>query len=159
MRFFDPHFDFNAFWDVGGAPKTAGNPHADGFLGGKRPGADRFGRFRRQETLDFTVFVARPEQGGHAARGGRFRGIGKAVDAAENPDPLAVFDVVEVDAVDVSGFDGLGGGEASVLPLGQFPEIVRRLSALRTSRVPQCCGSAYQADIPIAHRQQERCRA
>ena len=69
MRCSGPNFDFDAFGDIGGAPKTAGNPHADGFLGGKRPGADRFGRFRRQETFDFTVFIARPEQGGHAAGG------------------------------------------------------------------------------------------
>ena len=70
--------------------------------------------------MDFAVFVPGPEQSGHATGGGRFRDVGKLINAAERPDPLAVFNVVEMDAVGIAGIQGLGGGETTVLAQGHL---------------------------------------
>ena len=72
--------------------------------------------------MDFAIFVPGPQQGGHAAGGRSFGGIGKAIDASENTEPFAVFDVVEMDAVGIARFDGLRGRETAMLLLGQFPQ-------------------------------------
>ena len=74
--------------------------------------------------MNFTIFVSSPEESGHASGFGGFRGLSQAVDATIKANPLAVFDVIEVDAIGISHFDGLRSGEASMLALGQFAQLL-----------------------------------
>lgn len=114
--------DLDAFRNVRRPAKTFGNPDFDVFFGAQGAKTKRGSRFGGQDALDFAVFIPGPQQGGHAAGGRSFGGLGKAINAAENAEPFTVFDVVEMDAVGISGFDGLRGREATMLLLRQFPQ-------------------------------------
>ena len=127
MRFFVKKCDQKAIRNIGRAAKALGNTQLDGGMGCQGSGSERGSGFIGQKTLNFTVFVARPQKGGHAAGFGGFRDHRQAVDAAEKAGPFAMFDVLEVDAVGISRFDGLRGGETSVLTPGQLVQFFRQL--------------------------------
>ena len=122
MNIFINHRNFDAFGDIRRPPETPGNEDLDGLLGGQGLRAERGGGIHGQKTLDFSGFIPGPQQRGHAAGGRGFGGIRTPVYTPKNADPLAVFHVVKVDAVGITGFNGLRGGEAAVLLCGQFPQ-------------------------------------
>jgi len=106
---------------MGGAPETLWNPDFDGLRRRKGTVEDRLFGFRQEKSLDFSGFIPGPKKGGHSTGLGGFRSIGKPIDSTIDPNPLSVLHVVEVDAVGIADFNGLAGGETSVLALGQFP--------------------------------------
>ena len=122
MKVFIDHGNMDAVRDVGRPPETPGNEDLDGLLGGQGIRAERGGGIHGQKTLDFSGFIPGPQQGGHAAGGRGFGGIRTPVYTPKNADPLAVFHVVKVDAVGITGFDGLRGRKAPMLLGGQFPQ-------------------------------------
>ena len=122
MTVYVNHGNFDALWDIGRPSETSGNEDLDGLVSGQSFRLECIGGIQGQKTLDFSGFIPGPEQRGHAAGGRGFRRICKPVYSPKYADPLAVFDVVKVDAVGITGFDGLRGGKAPMLLCGQFPQ-------------------------------------
>ena len=114
--------DPDAVWDVGRPSEAPGNEDLDGLFRGQSFGLERNDGIHGQKTLDDSGFIPGPQQRGHAAGGRGFGRIRKPVYSPKNADPLAVFDVVKVDAVGITGFNGLRGGKATMLLCGQFPQ-------------------------------------
>ena len=122
MTIFINHGNFDALGDIRRPSETPGNEDLDGLLGGQGIRLERSGGIHGQKTLDFSGFIPGPQQGGHATGGRGFGLICKPVYSPKYADPLAVFHVVKVDAVGITGFDGLRGGKAPMLLCGQFPQ-------------------------------------
>lgn len=124
MLFWIHNGDLDAFRHIGRAAEAFGDADLNGLIYRQSSVLECDGGRGSQKTLDFTIFIPGPQERGHAAGGGGFRNVGKAINTPENTDPLPIFDVIQVDTIGISDFDGLRRREATVLTLGQFPKFL-----------------------------------
>ena len=72
--------------------------------------------------MNIAGFIPCPEQSGHAAGLRCLRPVRMPVHTPKYPQPIAFADVVEVDAVRITDFNRLRGGEAAMLLADEFPK-------------------------------------